>query len=196
MKNKSITTLIALFTFLCTTLYAQEPKSRCYYEVDGKKIECSCDLYKPHKRPEYTYNWDVDSVEKVMEEKLIYAINNHRVSIGLNPLVYSQRLFDQLTLPHNLYQVKNQYCGHDDHMGNKLKERGPALNYCGFKSLGENVADHQRWDGKGRSHLFEQYMDSPPHRALIENPKWVYYSTSVIYNVENNRFYNTFNVSK
>lgn len=196
MKNKLIVVVTLLFGFSLIT-YGQEAKHRCYFESsDGTKIECSCEYFKPHTRPEYTFSWDVDSVEQSMEYKLIESINNYRVSIGLNPLVYNQKLYNELTLPHNRYQVKNQYCGHDDHMGNKLKERGPALNFCGFKSLGENVADHQRWDGKGRSHFFEQYMDSPKHRELIEDPKWVYYSTSVIYNSENNRFYNTFNVSR
>lgn len=197
MNNKIITSITFVFTFLCLTSYAQKAKLTCYYKnSSGEKVACSCDNYKPEERPKYTYSWDVDSLENEMEMLLIKEINNHRTSIGLNKLVYSQRLYDQLTIPHNIYQARNQYCGHDNYMGSGMGERGPALNWCGFKSLGENVGSNQDWDLKGGSHFFEQYMNSPSHKALIENPKWVYYSTSVIYNSDNNRFYNTFNVSR
>ncbi|NDB80330.1 hypothetical protein EB155_10745, partial [archaeon] len=60
----------------------------------------------------------------------------------------------------------------------------------------ENVASHQRWEDDGISLFFEQYMRSEKHKNMIENPEFIYYSVSVIYDYDSNTFYNTLNVSR
>jgi len=188
--------VLSFLFFIVCFVSAQSGKICWRTDSYGHRYRISCDNFIPPTRPNYTKNWDIDSLEKNMETKLITEINNHRISLDLNPLIYSERLYQQITLPHNEYQVKVEKVSHNDYNGNGMDERCPKLNWCGYKKVGENVASHQRWETEGKSLLFRQYMDSEKHKDLIENPEYVYYSTSVIYNYENNTFYNTLNVSR
>ena len=193
MKN---TLILITLLFTAEFVFAQSGKVCWRTDSYGYRYRISCDNFVPPSRPYFTIDWDIDSLQISMENKLISEINNHRISIGLSPLIYSSKLYHQFTLPHNQYQVKVRKASHNDYNGNGMKERCPKLNWCGYQKIGENVASHQRWETEGKSLLFEQYMRSEKHKELIENPEYVYYSTSVIYNYENNTFYNTLNVSR
>lgn len=175
--------------------FAQDGRT-CWREVSMyERIRVPCSDTKTNViRPDWTYSWDMDSLCYNMEVKLINKINQHRISLGLNIWEYSESLYNGITLPHNLYQVANRYVGHSEN-GKNIDERCKEINWLGFKRIGENCASHHRFETNGVSFLFEQYMRSPKHKALIEDPNYRYYATSVIYNYEDNIFYNTLNTS-
>jgi len=197
MNNKRIVINIIFILFLGLTFktYAQ-PGVVCWKMINGKRVVVSCEDFVPPTRPSYTKNWDIDSLERNMEQKLIYTVNNHRRKLGMNELKYSDRLYNEITLPHNIHQTEVNFASHNDDTGNGLKERCPKVDFCGFRKVSENVASHQRWETDGISLFFEQYMRSEKHKNMIENPEFIYYSVSVIYDYDSNTFYNTLNVSR
>lgn len=191
------TILLMLSTQILSQHDVPQVVTKCYVELaDGTRLPRSCDGFKRPSRPGHTMSWDLEAFTRNMEKELVAAINAHRGELGLEVLEFSPRLLRELTIPHNRYQVAIDSTTHCDHMGNYMRERGPFLEFCGYRSLGENVASHSRWDTDKGSLFFRQYMESPRHRSMIEDPKWRYYSTSVMYNTVTNRFYNTFNVAR
>ena len=192
---KKLFTLLIIFVLSYTDSYAQEGKT-CWKNVniyERVRIDCK-DVGPPEPRPSWTIGWDMDSLVTNMEVKLINRINEHRVSLGLDPWVYSEELLNGITFQHNYYQATNNYVGHSEN-GKNMDQRCREIDWLGFKRIGENCASHHRFENRGVSFFFEQYMRSPKHKALIEDPNYVYYATSVMYNYSTNTFFNTLNVS-
>ena len=167
-------------------------KCECIRYEDGVRKVLDCSQCEDKQRPQNTYDLNVQEIEQNLNKRLVQAINNHRRSIGLRELTYSQELYNEVTLPHNKYQVENEIVTHDEY-GKSFQNR--VLKYdVNFYQVGENVASHQRWFEEGLDSFFIQYMNSKKHKELIENPNYTHYASSVIYDSETNFFYNTFNV--
>lgn len=169
----------------------QNVKCSCTKIINNKKVEVDCSECDLLKRPEHTKNWNVSEIERKLEQKLIEDINNHRVSIGLKPLIFSKSIKNKIAVPHTKYQVKYQICTHSEY-GKNFDNRMQNIDIS-FTYLGENVASHQKWVDGDKSNFFIQYMNSKKHRELIESKTFTHFGTCVIYDEKENMFYNTFN---
>jgi uncharacterized protein YkwD len=163
----------------------------CVKTINNKRVEIDCSECVEVKRPEYTKDWSISEIEKKLEQKLTEDVNNHRVSIGLKPLIFSKAIRNKIAVPHAKYQVKYQICTHSEY-GKNFDQRMRNVDIS-FVHLGENVASHQKWVDGDKSHFFIQYMESKKHKELIESRTFTHFGTCVLYEREGNWFYNSLN---
>jgi len=99
--------------------------------------------------------------------EFITLVNEHRIGLGLKPLLYSAQLVE-IGEEHSFNMAnKHTRFGHGGHRYRcrLAKEAFPNSNLCG-----ENVAFGQE-DPK---EVFEAWMNSPDHREAIEEPRFTH----------------------
>ena len=100
-----------------------------------------------------TYNYNES------ELKLITLINNHRASIGLNPLEVINHISFK-SEEHNIYMIDNKVVKHD-----YFQQRSDNLvQVLGAKKVGENIAYNYRTAESAMS----AWLNSPSHKANLE----------------------------
>ena len=100
-----------------------------------------------------TYNYNES------ELKLITLINNHRASIGLNPLEVINHISFK-SEEHNIYMIDNKVVNHD-----YFQQRSDNLvQVLGAKKVGENIAYNYRTAESAMS----AWLNSPSHKANLE----------------------------
>ncbi|ORX79195.1 SCP-domain-containing protein [Basidiobolus meristosporus CBS 931.73] len=108
------------------------------------------------------------SVSAFSPERLICLVNQERVSRSMRPLVLSTEL-NEVCNRHSVMQAEYQSMTHDryDHspMDKAIKEHGLQ-----WQQYGENVARGQTTEEE----VFDVWMNSPPHRKNILNPKFTH----------------------
>jgi len=100
---------------------------------------------------------------------LMLAVNQHREAIGCKPLIWDERLA-RLARKYSESMATKGFFGHIDPDGNSPFDR---MHHAGihFLAAGENLAVGQT---KGIQ-VFGDWLDSPPHRAVIENRVYTHY---------------------
>lgn len=98
-----------------------------------------------------------------LEQELIELTNEHRISVGCDPLTPEPRLA-QTARDHSIDMAVHNYFDHTDRMGRSPFDRMAATGYQ-RRTAGENLAAG-RWRP---ADALRQWLDSPPHRANIEN---------------------------
>lgn len=98
-----------------------------------------------------------------LEHELIELTNEHRISVGCGPLTLDPRL-GQAAREHSVDMAMYNYFDHTDRLGRSPFDRMAAVGYV-RRMAGENLAAG-RWRP---ADALRQWLDSPPHRANIEN---------------------------
>jgi len=97
-------------------------------------------------------NWEI-------AEQIIYYINQHRTSIGLNPIEADQQHASAYAVEHTKYMIAVENMNHDN-----FYYRQQALTYQDAQRVGENVAfDYQ--DGQS---VVRAWLNIPSHKRNIE----------------------------
>jgi uncharacterized protein YkwD len=107
-----------------------------------------------------------------LEAGLLYKLNRIRISHGLRPLHLNGEL-TQAASEHSDEMGSDGYFQHDSFDGTPFWKRigrfYPASGH-GYWSVGENLL----WSSAdlGPDDAFAEWMNSPPHRANILEPRW------------------------
>lgn len=100
-----------------------------------------------------SYNYNSDELD------LGNAINDYRVSIGLEPLILINHISFK-SYEHNDYMIVNQVVNHD-----YFSERANnIISVLGAKKVGENVA----FNFTTSNSVLNAWLNSPGHKANIE----------------------------
>ena len=93
------------------------------------------------------------------ELKLVTLINNHRVSIGLNPLEVINHI-SYKSEEHNIYMIDNKVINHD-----YFQQRSDNLiQVLGASRVGENIA----YNYQTAESAMSAWLHSPAHKANME----------------------------
>jgi uncharacterized protein YkwD len=95
---------------------------------------------------------------------LVSLINQQRQKMGLKPLRFSAKL-SQAAQIHAQDLVKNNLFDHTGSNGSQPWDRVGAVGYS-YSTIAENIAA----GSKTPSQVFQQWMNSPGHRANMLNP--------------------------
>jgi len=122
-------------------------------------------------------NWE-------MAEEITYYINQHRASVGLNPIVIDQQHASAYAVEHTKYMIAIENMNHDN-----FYYRQQALTYQGAQRVGENVAFGYQ-DGQS---VVRAWLNSPSHKrniegdythsgfGIVQNSNGSYYFTQLFY---------------
>lgn len=105
------------------------------------------------------------------ESELFDLVNEHRQSIGLQPLA-RLRALDEIALPHTRYMFQANLVSHDNY-----KTRFQQILDLGFPSRAENCAGGKcyPWEIEGvMDSVVPRWLQSPKHREAIETPEFTH----------------------
>jgi len=126
--------LIALLSFSCST-----------DSIEEDKIEAITSSFVPSA--------------KVIEIEILELINNHRLSIGLNPL-NNMNTIKAHAYGHTDYMIDNSQVSHD----NFLSRKASLTNQTGASKVGENVA----YAYSSSESVVNAWLKSEGHKNIIE----------------------------
>lgn len=96
-------------------------------------------------------------------------INDHRASKGLRKLTRLS-CYDSLAFTWSKIMAETAYLHHNPDLGSWMGSAYFCPSYYNWTTLGENVGvTNSTQEG-----LFKAFLDSPAHRANIEDPRWNY----------------------
>ena len=115
------------------------------------------------------------------ELKLVTLINNHRVSIGLNPLEVINHI-SYKSEEHNIYMIDNKVINHD-----YFQQRSDNLiEVLGATRVGENIA----YNYQTAESAMTAWLNSPSHKANLEG-NFTHFGISVTVDAATGRKYYT-----
>lgn len=94
-----------------------------------------------------------------MSQGILDLVNDHRLSIGLNPLIMDQAYASAYAVDHTDYMIAMSQINHDN-----FHVRSKALKDRGAERVGENVA--YGYDDAGS--VVNGWLNSPAHKEIIE----------------------------
>lgn len=94
-----------------------------------------------------------------MSQGILNLVNDHRLSIGLNPIIMDQAYASAYAVDHTDYMIELSQINHDNfHIrSNGLKDRGA-------ERVGENVA----YGYDDAESVVKSWLNSPSHKEVIE----------------------------
>ncbi|WP_161957096.1 CAP domain-containing protein [Aestuariivirga litoralis] len=119
-----------------------------------------------------------------LEAELVDLLNAYRAGKGKAP-VQADAAFQQAARAHAADMMLNGFMGHSSSTGMSFQGRMAAFvgDVTKYPSIGENAARETVRDGslaqKTRA-LFQQWVDSGPHRRNMVNRSFAFVSTGVI----------------
>ena len=134
-KLLPVMALIALLSFSCSTDSLEEDKIEALTSTS----------YVPET--------------KVIEIEILELLNNHRLSIGLNPLKSMSTIKAQ-AYGHTGYMIDNSEVSHDGFLARKEA----LTSYTGASRVGENVA----YAYSSPESVVNAWINSDGHRQIIE----------------------------
>ncbi|MGL5876263.1 MAG: CAP domain-containing protein [Xenococcaceae cyanobacterium] len=105
------------------------------------------------------------------ESEVFDLVNEHRQSIGLQPLA-RMRVLDEIALPHTRYMFQANLVSHDNY-----KTRFQHILDLGFPSHAENCAGGEcyPWEiEEAIDSVVPRWLQSPKHREAIETPEFTH----------------------
>ncbi|KAI9168510.1 hypothetical protein H9P43_007882 [Blastocladiella emersonii ATCC 22665] len=108
------------------------------------------------------------------QQELLNLVNEHRRSIGAQPLCLTPTLNDAATV-HSLDMAANRYMAHEGTRGESPFDRMRNTGYTGFTAAAENVAFASTGGslmGETAQSAYKSWINSAGHRANIENPAY------------------------
>ncbi len=108
------------------------------------------------------YQVDLSLVHKndlQMSKDILELINQHRIGMGLNPLILDQQYASAYAVDHTDYMIEVSYINHDN-----FHLRSQALRSRGATRVGENVAyGYETAEG-----VVTAWLNSSSHKEIIE----------------------------
>ena len=141
-------------------------------------VSCSSDDSETSSAKEAVVtNYDYNEVEL----RLVQLINNHRVSLGLNPLQVINHI-SYKSEGHNEYMIEKQSVSHD----NFYQRSQNIIETLGAEKVAENVA----YNYMTAESAFAAWKNSPGHKANMEGD-FTHFGISVSVDPQTNRKYYT-----
>ncbi len=94
-----------------------------------------------------------------MSQGILDLVNDHRSSIGLNPLIMDQSYASAYAVDHTDYMIAMSQINHDN-----FHIRSKALKDRGAERVGENVA----YGYDDAESVVNSWLNSPAHKEIIE----------------------------
>jgi len=94
-----------------------------------------------------------------VEQELMHIVNDHRVSLGAQPLAFSSEAYDYANL-HNDYMISKGTISHDN-FSSRASKIAAETN---AKEIAENVA----MDYPTAASAFQGWLQSPNHKGTLE----------------------------
>lgn len=143
----------------------------------------SCSKDELENNDTSNYEIDLTIVQKndsEMTNQIFQLVNEHRISIGLNPLIMDSAYGSAYAVEHTDYMIDISQINHDN-----FHVRSGALQNRGAQTVGENVAS-----GYSEAEtVVIAWLNSPGHREVIEG-NYTHTGFGVFQN-SNNRYYFT-----
>lgn len=119
-----------------------------------------------------------------LEDELLRLANGYRAARGLSRLI-ADDVFLTAARAQAVDMMVNNFVGHRASDGTPFERRLRALagNIQRFGTVGENAARDTRdaaADGAKAAALFQQWVDSRPHRANLKKADYAYVATGVV----------------
>jgi len=112
----------------------------------------------------------IDDVEySSIETEILSLVNNHRESIGLSPLA-ALNIVSGVADTHTDYMIEAGVISHD----NFSLRSETLMKSANAKKVGENVA----YGFNSAQGVFNGWLNSSGHKAVIENPKYTHFGIS------------------
>lgn len=122
-----------------------------------------------------------------LEADVLALVNQHRESIGLQPLT-TLNLVSGVAKGHTEYMIVVGEPNHD----NFAQRSQQLMQQASAKSVGENVA----YGYSTAQGVVNAWLNSPEHKAIIENPNYTHFGISTEANTENRNFYTNIFIEK
>lgn len=126
--------------------------------VNGPSVALDYDNGHPLSLP------NSDPGVAVFEAELLRLVNDHRLGLGLSPLVPSTRLSDAARA-HSRHMIEHRFFAHATPEGVTPSERITLAN-IDWSQVGENIAAGYSTP----QDVFNAWLASPEHRANMESP--------------------------
>jgi len=112
-----------------------------------------------------------DLVTKEAEAELERLVNEYRTSLRLDGLRILPELKD-LALAHAVHMALHEpaFFDHRNPEGDLPEDRARTAERIEFTAIGENIAAGQA----AAEAVFRSWLDSPGHRANLEDPRWTH----------------------
>ncbi len=119
-----------------------------------------------------------------LENQLFQLANQYRKSRGLRGLSLNQSLHEA-SLAHAMDMMQHNYMGHVASSGHDFDSRMRALRNgaMNLPSMGENAARLSHGDAndsQAAQKIFQQWLNSPPHRHALASRDYVSVATGVV----------------
>lgn len=122
-----------------------------------------------------------------IESNILDLVNAHRTSIGLSTLT-KMNLVSGVADGHTEYMIETGQISHDN-----FDERAQELmDKAGAKSVGENVA----YGYTTAESVVNGWLNSPEHKAIIENPNFTHFGISTEANSDGRNFFTQMFIKK
>ncbi|MBL4746135.1 MAG: CAP domain-containing protein [Flavobacteriaceae bacterium] len=117
-----------------------------------------------------------------LETSIIHLLNEHRVSLGLNPVAPLDIISDKSSI-HTNYMIKNNEISHQNfkNRADYLIQNAQAI------SVGENVA----YGYSSAEGVVRGWLNSDAHRITIETPHYTNIGISIKENEHHRNFFTT-----
>ena len=123
----------------------------------------------------------------VIEYEILDLVNDHRISLGLNPLI-TLNMISGFADGHTDYMIEVGSVNHDNF---NLRAQN-LMNNAGAKKVGENVA-YGFSSAKG---VVNGWLNSPEHKSIIENPNYTHFGISTETNKDNRNYFTQIFIKK
>ncbi|ALB44375.1 CAP domain-containing protein [Clostridium beijerinckii] len=123
--------------------------------------------------PQLPRNYSI-SIQIMAENKIFELMNEKRTEAGLNPLVMDNELVQVARYKSN-HMIQYNYFDHTTPEGNNWTSWLKAINYE-YATTGENIA----YNNYEPVELFNQWWNSPGHKANMMNPSYTKVGIGVI----------------
>ncbi|MCF6181381.1 CAP domain-containing protein [Lutibacter sp.] len=166
---KPLTLKLSLLFFLSFVLFS------CSKEDDGIYLNQTVEVINKN----VTYS--------KIESNILDLVNAHRTSIGLSTLT-KMNLVSGVADGHTEYMIETGQISHDN-----FDERAQELmDKAGAKSVGENVA----YGYTTAESVVNGWLNSPEHKAIIENPNFTHFGISTEANSDGRNFFTQMFIKK
>ncbi|GAA0077069.1 CAP domain-containing protein [Clostridium sp. CTA-5] len=125
------------------------------------------------------------SIQSSAENKILQLMNEKRVQAGLKPLTMDNTLL-QVARYKSDDMIQNNFFDHTNPDGTKWTNWLQAIGYK-YTATAENIA-YNTYDPV---ELFNQWWNSPGHKANMMNPSYTKVGVGVIYDKDNNKYMGT-----
>lgn len=123
--------------------------------------------------PQLPRNYSI-SIQTMAEDKIFELMNEKRTEAGLKPLVMDNELVQVARYKSN-HMIQYNYFDHTTPEGNNWTSWLKAINYE-YTTTGENIA----YNNYEPVELFNQWWNSPGHKANMMNPSYTKVGIGVI----------------